>query len=219
MPNPQGNPEWKPKYGEPTKVVRLPESLAEQVTALLKQEISTIEVLQQLESVPLLHRSQLPEIAAIYLVYQGDRLLYIGRTGNLKQRWIQHHRQKQFAAIEDVRIAWFPCHEGQPELEATLIELLEPQLNGQEGSRLDTKNRVFSFRLNDAEIGILEARKLQGESIDQTARRLLKEVLGVPAGRTVSTAPLTPENIPGLEKFILRVIAQHEGDLVGEAIA
>ncbi len=129
MPNPQGNPEWKPKYGEKTKVVRLPESLAEQVTALLKRGATTTEVMQQLVSVPLLHRSQLPEVAAIYLVYQGEVLLYIGRTENLKQQWVQHHRLGQFEECEDVRIAWFPERENPPQLEATLLNLLEQEFS------------------------------------------------------------------------------------------
>jgi hypothetical protein len=80
-------------------------------------------------------------------------------------------------------------------------------------------SQVISFRLSEVETEALEAQKLEGESLNQTAQRLLKEVLGVPVGRIVSTAPLRPENIPGLEKFILRVIAQHEADLVGETIA
>lgn len=146
MPNPKGNLNWKLKYGEPTKVVRLPETLAEQITLLLKKKVPASKVLQQLKSLPLLHSSQLPEVAAIHLVYKGDRLLYIGKTANLKQWWTQQHRQNQFADLTDVRIAWFPCTQEAPVIEPTLIDFIEPELNGQEGSQINTENkRLISY--------------------------------------------------------------------------
>jgi hypothetical protein len=80
-------------------------------------------------------------------------------------------------------------------------------------------SQVISFRLNEGETEVLEAQKLEGESLSQTAQRLLRESLGVPAaGRLMSTAPLTPENIPGLEEFVLRVVREDQGgvNLVGE---
>ena len=176
MPNPKGNLDWKPKYGETTKVVRLPESLADNVTALLKQEVSAIDVLQQLESVPLLHRSQLPSVAAVYLVYQSDRLLYIGRTENLKQRWSQHHRQNQFAELEDVRIAWFPCTEDAPLLESTLIELLEPEFNGQKqtGDRVQVLFRWNSEKLKQLKDWAASERLTLQEVLEALAARFLE---------------------------------------------
>lgn len=78
-------------------------------------------------------------------------------------------------------------------------------------------SQVISFRFNETEAEALEAQKLEGESLNQTAQRLLREALGVPAERVVSTPPLTPENIPGLEDFILKVVRERRGDLVGES--
>jgi len=130
MPNPKGNPEWKSKYGEPTKVVRLPESLATEVMSLLRQGRSASEVLEQLSSISLAHRSQLPEIPAIYLVYQEQKLLYIGHTGNLRQRWLNHERYHQFESMEDARLAWFECEAAsQPVIEESLLGLLPPGHN------------------------------------------------------------------------------------------
>jgi len=213
MPNPKGNPNFKPKYGEPTKVVRLPESLAMSVADLLKQGSTTKEVLQQLESVSLLHRSQLPEIQAIYLVYQGERLLYIGRTKNLKQRWLTHHRYKQFAQLEDVRVAWFPCQEQVPEVEATLIELLEPELNGQDiGDRLQLNLRLDKHK--DLYEAIRQAAKEQGTSINDFVVNTLQAALGWEKKGNISS----PEALKKLEVQLEERLVRRLVDLVDEKI-
>jgi len=85
-----------------------------------------------LPSLPLASRSGLPTCPAVYFVMEGDRILYIGRTGNLQQRWSSHHRWQQLKGIESVRLAWLECT--QPELlstiEEALIEQFCPPLNG-----------------------------------------------------------------------------------------
>ncbi len=43
----KGNPNWTRKYGEPTKVVRLPISLADEILEKLKAEVPVDEILQQ----------------------------------------------------------------------------------------------------------------------------------------------------------------------------
>lgn len=212
MPNLKGNPNFKPKYGEPTKVVRLPESLATSVTDLLKQGSTTKEVLQQLESVSLLHRSQLPEIPAIYLVYQGERLLYIGRTKNLKQRWLTHHRYKQFAQLEDVRVAWFPCKEEVPEVEATLIELLEPELNGLDiGDRLQLNLRFDKYK--DLYESIKAEAKQQNISVNQFVVDALKKTLGQETESIGSPEALKKLEVQLEERLVRRLV-----DLVDEKI-
>ena len=34
---------------------------------------------------------ELPAVSAIYRVWHGDRVVYVGQTINLKQRWKTHH--------------------------------------------------------------------------------------------------------------------------------
>lgn len=217
MPNPHGNPNWKPKYGEPTKVVRLPQSLADSVTELLKQGSSPAEVLQQLESVSLLHKSQLPEIPAIYLVYQGEKLLYIGRTKNLKQRWLTHHRQKQFTQLEDARIAWFPCTEDAPEVETTLIELLEPELNGQDiGDRLQLNLRLDKHK--DLYEAIKAEAKEQNISINQFVVNALKRTLGQETESTLSPEALS-ELEERLEERLVRRLVEIVDQKIEQALA
>jgi GIY-YIG catalytic domain len=35
--------------------------------------------------------SQLPPVSAIYRVWHRDRVIYVGKTFNLKKRWKNHH--------------------------------------------------------------------------------------------------------------------------------
>ncbi|MBD2085550.1 restriction endonuclease [Trichocoleus sp. ST-U3] len=58
----RGNPNWTRKYGEPTKVVRLPASLADEILEQLKADTPTGEVLQQLASD---HKAKLTIVQAI----------------------------------------------------------------------------------------------------------------------------------------------------------
>lgn len=83
-----------------------------------------------LPSLPLANRSALPSCAAVYFVLEGDRIRYIGRAGNLQQRWSAHHRYKQLNS--ETRIAWLECSEPEllPEIEEALIEQFCPPLNG-----------------------------------------------------------------------------------------
>ena len=153
MPNPKGNPEYKLKYGEKTRVVRLPESIAEAVTALLKIESSPVTVLQTLDSQPIVKASKLPAISAVYFVATETQLLYIGRAQNLKDRFISHHRKQQFLSIPDVKLFWFPVDsEHSPVVENSLIGLWEPELNGEdlpEEFRYQNKGKIIGFRCPD----------------------------------------------------------------------
>ncbi|MBD2683227.1 MULTISPECIES: ribbon-helix-helix protein, CopG family [Nostoc] len=97
-----------------------------------------IEMLRgKLPALPLSDRKKLPEVSAIYLVWSAEgKLLYIGRTVNLKNRWLNHHRLQDLAlmGVDKVFIAWFETDkERLPEIEQTLIDNLEPTLNGSKG--------------------------------------------------------------------------------------
>ncbi len=145
MPNPYGNPDFKLKYGEETKVVRLPKSLVDHITALLKNGATSDEVLRQLRSVPLLHLSQLPETPAIYLVYCNEHLLYVGKTENLKQSC-----SKEFSKIDNVQIAWFdPEH--LPVIAYSLSAAIEEMHNSENLAHLVDKDKWRQFEARASE--------------------------------------------------------------------
>lgn len=86
-----------------------------------------------LPSLSLAARSQLPPCPAVYFVLEGERVLYVGKSVNLRQRWLAHHRYKQLKAISSVRIAWLECSDPSllPKIEVALIEYFQPSLNGE----------------------------------------------------------------------------------------
>jgi hypothetical protein len=188
MPNPYGNPNFKPKYDEPTKVVRLPESLAERVTALLKEKVKAEDVLQQLKSLPLLDRSQLPAIPAIYLIYTGSRLLTIGRTIDLKQCVRQN--KASFSQVKDVRIAWF-----EYDAELSLADLVEPGSDRTDSSSIPLQPSV-RHQLQQ----FMRERKL---SESEAIAAIMSEYFGAKkAGVTTS------DRLAALEKQVAELIPQ-----------
>ncbi len=86
-----------------------------------------------LPSLLLTDRSQLPVCPAVYFALDGDHVLYVGRSGNLQQRWMAHHRYNQLKEFNNVRIAWLECSDTNllPEIEAALIKYFQPSLNGE----------------------------------------------------------------------------------------
>jgi excinuclease UvrABC nuclease subunit len=84
-----------------------------------------------LPSLPLGERSRLPKCSAIYFVMRGEHVLYIGKTINLAQRWVAHHRWGQVAKLDAIKIAWLECNDENllAQTEVALIKLFAPELN------------------------------------------------------------------------------------------
>ncbi|MHC5778947.1 GIY-YIG nuclease family protein [Nostoc sp.] len=53
-------------------------------------------------------RKILPASSGIYFaISSNDKILYIGRSTNLRNRWKSHHREVQLKSqSEDIRLAW-----------------------------------------------------------------------------------------------------------------
>lgn len=88
----------------------------------------------EIPSVPLSARKELPECPAIYLVLDGSTVLYVGKSVNLAQRWLKHHRFEQVEKqAECPRIAYVECSDVTllEDLEQAAIEHFQPLLNGQ----------------------------------------------------------------------------------------
>lgn len=97
-----------------------------------------------LPSLPLIERSQFPKSPAIYFVVEDERVLYIGQTVNLAQRWAVHHRWSEFKKLKlSARVAWLECSEVNLlcEIEAALINHFAPPMNGKVSG--DISLRIF----------------------------------------------------------------------------
>jgi hypothetical protein len=119
---------------------RCPDELAVQIKAQMattgKDKTSVVVGMlrQSMPSLLISERSSLPNIGAVYFVWTSDRLLYIGKTSDLRARFQSHHRLMQFVeAGVEVRVSWFPAQSDDeiPAIESGLIESLEPELNGE----------------------------------------------------------------------------------------
>jgi hypothetical protein len=103
--------------------------------------------LESLPSVSIEDWRHLPETSCIYFAIDAQGIVqYIGRSVNLRQRWINHHRKKQLACIGGVKIAYLSISNLDllPELEKALIDWFDPKLNAQslpaiDGQPVETK--------------------------------------------------------------------------------
>jgi hypothetical protein len=96
--------------------------------------------LSSLPSVSLKLRSQLPEAVCIYFVVDSqNQIQYIGRSTNLRKRWLSHHRVNQLESIDGIRIIYLIIDSVEllPEIEKALIEWFSPPLNGSLLPRVD----------------------------------------------------------------------------------
>ncbi len=131
-----------------------------------------------LPSLPLGERSQLPNLPAIYFVLNGESVLYIGRTVNLSQRWVSHHRYEEISQLKLAKIAWLECSDPAllNEIEQALISYFLPPLNG--------RNPTSAFPLSRITVDIRGLREemerlatSEERSLSSMARILISEAL------------------------------------------
>ena len=132
-----------------------------------------------LPSLPLSERKHLPSCPAIYFVMQDDRVLYIGQTTNLAQRWATHNRLKQFAKmVGDIRVAWLECSDKAllRKVEAALIEQFKPELNTREKKKRTVPKKRVHITLPDKVFDTLEKwADNQGRTVTNLVTYLVKK--------------------------------------------
>ena len=85
-----------------------------------------------LPSLPLSRRKELPKISGIYFALDSLEVVqYIGQSINIRNRWLNHHRQSELDAVGNVSIAYLEISEPLllSEIEWALIEYFNPPLN------------------------------------------------------------------------------------------
>lgn len=88
--------------------------------------------LSALPSLPLADRRQLPNCAAVYLVLEGENVIYVGQSTSLILRWQGHDKLKQLKSRgAEIRLAWLECNDPTllRSIEAALIQWFKPELN------------------------------------------------------------------------------------------
>jgi excinuclease UvrABC nuclease subunit len=90
----------------------------------MKLDPKSINV-RSLPSVPLEDKKMLPKIPGIYFAIDRQGIVqYIGRSANLNQRWLQHHRQSDLESGDRVSIAWLEINDSSllDQIEQALID-------------------------------------------------------------------------------------------------
>lgn len=88
-----------------------------------------------LPAVTLPDREKLPQISGLYFVLDSEKVLYIGRSIDIKTRWASqnHHRLKQLLnrKTESILIAWLKIDDADmlPVIEKEAIDRFSPLLN------------------------------------------------------------------------------------------
>lgn len=85
----------------------------------------------KLPSLPLGWRKGFPNCPAIYFAIADNKILYIGRTVKLSNRWKGHHRFAELESVGEVRIAWMEVSDSSllPAIEKALIQYFKPSIN------------------------------------------------------------------------------------------
>lgn len=105
--------------------------------------------LSALPSVSLDNRKRLPQTAGIYMAIDAaETVQYIGRSNNLRKRWLQHHCQGYIA--NGGQIAYLEVNDVSllPEIEKALILWFDPPLNQQLRAKKVTVKVGKNFDIN-----------------------------------------------------------------------
>jgi predicted GIY-YIG superfamily endonuclease len=93
-----------------------------------------------------------PKPGVYFALTEDDRLLYVGRSEDIRRRWTsRHHRHAQIARyneVNQVRVAYYLADKFILEaLEAQLIEQLRPELNGRRLPKEEILGESLEFEI------------------------------------------------------------------------
>lgn len=107
---------------------------AQYIREILKAAVN----LDKTPTYQLSERKQFIPAPGIYIVKSGDRVLYVGQTVNLYQRWQNHHRLNDILVVDPEASLHFVSINTNDsslllEIERNFIEQLQPELNEESG--------------------------------------------------------------------------------------
>lgn len=130
-----------------------PNVVKEEVNQQISSELTQFDILSNfnpknldvraLPSVKLQERALLPDVCGVYFAFNTE-IQYIGKSYNLRKRWVSHHRYCQLERLPDVAISYLTV----PSIllsyvEDVAIDYFKPLLNNTEVDKLEeTKYEV-----------------------------------------------------------------------------
>ena len=132
-------------------------------------------------------KSKSPKLPGIYIAIQNDKVVYVGQSGNIRERLNNHTRRVEFER-EETFIFWFNInYDILTKTENACIELLEPTLNvatpSHPSARKGKDNRVSINARIDVKTSETIQRLIaqwncsQGEVIDRMVQKVSKKVI------------------------------------------
>lgn len=98
------------------------------MNAIAPESIELLELPQTL----LDNKDLLPIFGGVYLVFDStQKVLYVGRSENIRARWINHHRYADLEKMSCIKIAWIEIKSSLQRYvaEAVLIDWFKPVFN------------------------------------------------------------------------------------------
>ena len=122
--------------------------------------------LKALPSTPLEDRTVLPRQAGIYFIVKDDIVLYVGKSRNIRRRWMstRHHKLSEIKTLNHIKIAWltYEALSNLSELERAFIVRFKPKFNG-----VSSPKRV--------EPALIDVEKVKAECVLAVMQELAKE--------------------------------------------
>jgi hypothetical protein len=138
--------------------------------------------IEDLPSVLLVDRAQLPALAGIYILVSKGIPRYVGRSVNLRQRWQGHHQRAAASRLSDARVYYLilsadaslcRLERAMQRLTASVTEPLTPPR-----AIKDVRLETVGVRINRGEHRALTRIAKQNQwTISQTARKLIEQAL------------------------------------------
>lgn len=99
----------------------------------------------RLPFLPIQRKADLPKISAVYFLVSASQVIYVGKTNNLRHRFVFHHKTKQASQkYADVKIAWLQCDpKDLSHTEKHFIIQLNPPLNIQKHNTTRGDSHAF----------------------------------------------------------------------------
>ena len=136
--------------------------------------------LSTLPALALESRKNMPRVSGVYFVRSASgKVLYIGRTTNLYQRWANHHRARQLKSLTGVTVVWLVIDDQAmlDAIEAACIAYYAPTMNGTVAREEGDDNMVLLRIPTDLYNEVAAWAKQDERSINNLLVRIIKNAL------------------------------------------
>ncbi len=150
------------------------------VSDYIREVLKRAVEVENMISFPITDRKKFLPTPGVYVVKSGDRVLYVGQTVNLYQRWQSHRQLNKILEIDpEATLHFISVDTGDKSLlltiEASLIKQLCPELNADLGRPRQNLTQPIQIRFDlDIYDLLLQDLKSSGEEVNSKVREILR---------------------------------------------